>query len=129
MIDQQPVVDSEGDAEPMAWHGPPIPSGGVVGPGAEIAGAYVVGDGIIDGKVLAPVISGIGLGIGLVGTGLSPPLPISTEPRGIPEGVPRPGVEVDIAEDGVLLVEPVPHVATVVVPLGDGIPIVIPPPS
>jgi hypothetical protein len=75
------------------------------------------------------VISGIGLGIGLVGTGLSPPLPISTEPRGIPEGEPRPGVEVDIAEDAVLLVEPVPHVATVVVPLGDGIPIVIPPPS
>jgi hypothetical protein len=33
----------------MAWHGPPIPSGGVVGPGAEIAGAYVVGAAIIDG--------------------------------------------------------------------------------
>jgi hypothetical protein len=99
----------------------------VAGPGAEIAGTYVAGAAIVDG---APVTSGIGMTAGLSGNGLSPPLPVSTEPIGIPEGEPPPVVAVDIAaDDAVPLVELVSHGAVVVVPLGNGVPIVIPPPS
>jgi hypothetical protein len=98
--------------------------------GAEIIGGDAPRVGAIAGNALDPATSGIGLGIGLTGTGLSPPLLISTEPIGIPAAEPLPGDEVDIADDDAALpVALVSHVPDDAMPPGNGIPIVIPPPS
>jgi hypothetical protein len=70
------------------------------------------------------------LGTGPTGIGLSPPLLVSTDPNGIPAVEPLAGNPVDIADDeGALPVELVSHVPDVGVMPGNGIPIVIPPPS
>jgi hypothetical protein len=50
---------------------------------------------LIEGLTLDPATRGIGFDIGLTGAGLSPPLPISTEPIGIPAEEPRPGDAID----------------------------------
>jgi hypothetical protein len=85
---------------------------------------------------LIAVIGGIGvsamLGPGTTGIGLTPPLPISNEPNGIPARAAPPGVVGDVAaKDEALLPEvvlPVPDIA--VLPGMDApVPIPIPPPS
>jgi hypothetical protein len=85
---------------------------------------------LIEALTPDPATRGIGFDIGPTGTGLSPPLPISTEPIGIPTEEPRPGDTIDIADDDAAApVELVPHVPDVSVLPGNGIPIVNPPPS
>jgi hypothetical protein len=54
---------------------------------------------------------------------------VSTEPNGIPAGEIAPGDAIDIADDEAAAVELVPHVPDGGMLPGNGIPIVIPPPS
>jgi hypothetical protein len=99
---------------------------GPTAPGAAIMGGDEAGAAVIEGNAPDPEASGIGL----TGTGLRPPLPISTEPIGIPAVAPRPPDAVDIADDDTAPpAELVPHVPDVGMLPGNGIPIVIPPPS
>ena len=118
-------------AAPVAVsHGPAGSIAGVNVLGAETIGAGALVAGSIEENALGPETSGIGLGAGPTGIGLSPPLPISTEPKGIPAAEAPPGDAVDIADDTAApLVELVVHVPDAGVPPGSGIPIVIPPPS
>ncbi len=104
----------------------------------------IVGDTVVTGGNVPVVETGDdGTGVGLVvdsgndGTGgapigavLSPPLPISTEPNGIPARETPPGDEEDVAvDDDALLPETVPQ--EVVALPGNGVPVPIPnpPPS
>ena len=101
-------------------------------------------DGGVQGGVLAnagaegliAVIDGDGMigmmGAGTSGIGLTPPLPISNEPKGIPVRAAPPGVVGDVAaKDEALLPEVVPPVPDIaVLPGMDApVPIPIPPPS
>jgi len=102
--------------------------------------AFVVGGGqgsvpVIVGRV-GLAIDGIGLsatlGAGATSIGLTPPLPISKEPKGIPVRATPPGVVGDVAaKDEPLLLEVVPLVPDIeVLPDIDApAPIPIPPPS
>jgi hypothetical protein len=127
VIGQQPVGDEDDTVEPVATHGPPIPTAGVNALGAKTVGADEAGAGTTEGLGPDPMTSGMGLGIGLTGIGLRPALPVSKEPNGIPTGEAPPGDGVDIADDdAVPVVGLVPQFA--VLP-GSGIPIAIPPPS
>jgi hypothetical protein len=128
VIDQQPGEDDDIVA-PTVVHGPPISTDGENVLGGEIVGGDAAGAGIVGIKMPEPATSGIGLGTGPTGSGLSPPLPISTEPNGIPAGRAPPGDGVAIADDGAAAVELVPQVPEVAEPPGNGIPIAIPPPS
>jgi hypothetical protein len=102
--------------------------------------AFVVGGGqgsvpVIVGNVgLAIGGSGLGarLGIGATIIGLTPPLPISKEPKGIPVRGAPPGVVGDVAaKDEALLLEVAPLVPDIAVLPGIGAPFPIPnpPPS
>jgi hypothetical protein len=133
-FDQQPLEDVADDIDPdVVLHGtPPIPVSGANVVGAETMGGTKLVAGVIE--VLDPATGGIGFcigltAIGLTGMGLSPPLPISTEPSGIPAVDPGPADVVDVADDDAApAVELVPHAPDVGEP-GNGIPIVNPPPS
>jgi hypothetical protein len=99
-----PVEDID---EPVVEHGMPLP--------------------IVDGNGLA-IVDGNGLGVGTTGAALTPALPISVEPNGIPiRAAPPDGVATD---DGVLVLALVPHAPVAALPGKDApVPIVIPPPS
>jgi hypothetical protein len=87
------------------------------------------------------IVEGNGLGVGTSGAGLTPALPISTEPNGIPGRVAPPGDREGIAvDDGALLLALVPHVPDMAAPPDSDVPvpapivpvpapIAIPPPS
>jgi hypothetical protein len=99
--------------------------------------AVVVGGGqgsvpVIVGSVgLAIGAVGLGarLGIGATSIGLTPPLPTSKEPKGIPVRAPPPGVVGDVAAmDGALLLEVVPLVPDIAVPPDIDVPFPIPKP-
>jgi hypothetical protein len=84
------------------------------------------------GAALIPIVDGIGLGVGTIGAALTPPLPISTEPIGIPARETPPGDADDVtADDEALPLEVVPHVPDVdALPGNDPpVPAPIPPPS
>jgi hypothetical protein len=84
---------------------------------------------VVDGDAMVPIVDRDGLGTGTTTNGLTPALPISTEPIGIPARAPPAGDADDIAaDDEALLLEPVPQ--TAVLP-GDDVPVPtpIPPPS
>jgi hypothetical protein len=101
---QQPVedMDDEDGENPVVEHGMPL-----------------------------PVIEGFGLGVGTISNGLTPALPISTEPNGIPVRAAPPGEVGDVAvENEALLLELVPQVPEVAAPPGNvPVPTPIPPPS
>jgi hypothetical protein len=96
--------------------------GGVLGnAGAEGLIAVIDGDGMI----------GM-MGAGTTGIGLTPALPISKEPNGIPVRAPPPGVVGDVAAtDEALLPAVVPQGPDIVVLPGSGdpVPMPVPPPS
>ena len=96
-----------------------MPTAGVNVLGSASIGEAAAGAVVIKGKALDPATGGIGP----TGTGLSPALLVSTEPNVIPAAI-------DIADDDA--VPPVELVSQVpdggMLP-GNGIPIVIPPPS
>jgi hypothetical protein len=126
MIGQQPPVVEVLPVAPIDWHGPAIPVVGMARLGNEIVGVI----GLAAGSMLDSESIGIGLGARPVGSGLSPPPPISTEPRGIPTREVPPGDVVDIVDDMVVApVELVSQVPDAGMPPVGGIPIVIPPPS
>ena len=78
-----------------------------------------------------PIVEGFGLGVGTTSNGLTPALPISTEPNGIPVRAAPPGDLGDVAaDDEALLLELVPHVPEVAAPPGNvPVPAPSPPPS
>ena len=78
---------------------------------------------------MVPIVDRDGLGTGTTTNGLTPALPISTEPIGIPARAPPAGDADDVAaDDEALLLEPVPQ--TAVLPGNDvPVPTPIPPPS
>jgi hypothetical protein len=77
-------------------------------------------------------VDGNGLGVATSGAALTPALPISREPNGIPAREPPPGEVGNVAadEEATPLV-PVPHVPVIAVLPGNDapVPIPIPPPS
>jgi hypothetical protein len=80
----------------------------------------VVGEtgGIVGANELGPTVLTVGktLGTGTAGVELTPRLPISKDPNGIPVREPPPGVlgEVDVgADDAARLLEPEPHIADI----------------
>jgi hypothetical protein len=77
------------------------------------------------------IVEGFGLGVGTTSNGLTPALPISTEPNGIPIRGAPPGEVGDVAaDDEALLLELVPHVPAVAAPPGNvPVPAPSPPPS
>jgi hypothetical protein len=133
-------VPGNPDAEELKFSGP-IPGVGesvVMGrPAAFVAGATQGGVLANAGEGgLAPIIGGIGLGRLGVGTtiiGLTPPLPISTEPKGIPVRARPPGVVGDVAakDEGLLLEVVLPLVPGIAVlpDIDAPFPIPNPPPS
>jgi hypothetical protein len=130
VIDQQPVEDDDDTVVPIAAHGPPTPTAGLNVLDAETTGGDAAGAVVIGEEALDPATSGMGLGTGLTGSGLSPELVVSTEPNGIPAGEAPPSDGVAIADDeAVPVVELVPQLAELAVLPGNGIPIAIPPPS
>jgi hypothetical protein len=73
--------------------------------------------GIVGGNELGPTVPTMGNTpvVGTAGAELTPRLPISIEPKGIPVGAPPPGVvgivDVDVGvDDDAMLVEPEPHI-------------------
>jgi hypothetical protein len=101
---QQPVEDMEDEEgeNPVVEHGMPL-----------------------------PIVEGFGLGAGTTSNGLTPALPISTDPNGIPVRAAPPGEVGDVAaDDEALLLELVPHVPEVAAPPGNvPVPAPSPPPS
>lgn len=83
----------------------------------DVAVGEVVGEavGIVGTNELGPTVPTTGntLGTGTAGAELTPRLPISKAPKGIPVRAPPPGVvgEVDVGlEDAAMLLEPDPHI-------------------
>ena len=78
-----------------------------------------------------PMVEGYGPGVGMTGAALTPALPISIEPSGIPARAAPPG-GVTIDGEGLLLVLVLlPHAPVVTVLPGSGalVPVPMPPPS
>ena len=106
-------------------------------PAAFVVGAVQGGVVAIPGaEGLIDVIGGIGLsatlGAGATTIGLTPPLPISKEPNGIPVRAAPPSVVGEVAPmDGALLLEAAPLVPDIAVLPGIDapLPIPMPPPS
>src|ERR1700731_28040 len=73
-----------------------------------------------------PIVEGFGLGVGTTSNGLTPALPISTEPNGIPVRAAPPGGAGDVAA---LLVELVPQASDIAALPGSDVPVPVPPPS
>jgi hypothetical protein len=102
---QQPVkdMDDEEGENPVVEHGMPL-----------------------------PIVEGFGLGVGTTSNGLTPALPISTEPNGIPVRAPPPGDVGDVAaDDEALLLELVPQAPDIAAPPANDVPapVPVPPPS
>jgi hypothetical protein len=86
---------------------------------------------VVEHGMPLPIVEGFGLGVGTTSNGLTPALPISTEPNGIPVRAAPPGEVGDVAaEDEALLLELGPHVPEVAAPPGNvPVPTPSPPPS
>jgi hypothetical protein len=86
---------------------------------------------VVEHGMPLPVVEGFGLGAGTISNGLTPALPISTEPNGIPVRAAAPGDVGDVAaDDEAPLLELVPHVPEVAAPPGNvPVPTPSPPPS
>ena len=100
----------------------------VVG-GAQGSVPVIVGS---EGLAIGAIGLGARLGIGATSIGLTPPLPTSKEPNGIPAGAAPPGVVGDVAAiDGALLLEVAPLVPGIAVlpDIDAPIPVPNPPPS
>jgi hypothetical protein len=84
---------------------------------------------VVEHGMPLPIVEGFGLGAGTISNGLTPVLPISREPNGIPVRA-APPVEVgDVAaDDEALLLELVPHVPEVAAPPGNDVPVPTPSP-
>jgi hypothetical protein len=96
---------------------PPMPPVAVHVEGLAVAGDTV---GIVGSNELGPTVPTMGNTpvVGTAGAELTPRLPISIEPNGIPVGAPPPGVvgivDVDVGvDDDAMLVEPEPHIPDV----------------
>jgi len=95
---------------------PMVPHAGLL----DVVVGEVVGEtvGIVGTSELGPIVLTVGntLGTGAAGVELTPRLPISKDPNGIPVRAPPPGVvgEVDVgADDAARLLEPEPHIPDV----------------
>jgi hypothetical protein len=88
-------------------------------------------DAVVEHGMPLPIVEGFGLGVGTTSNGLTPALPISTEPNGIPARGRPPGDADDVAaDDEALLLELVPHIPEVAAPPGNvPVPTPSPPPS
>jgi hypothetical protein len=86
---------------------------------------------VVEHGMPLPVIDGDGMGAGTTSNGLTPALPISTEPNGIRVRAAPPGEVGDVAADNeALLLELMPQVPDVAAPPGNvPVPTPIPPPS
>src|SRR6202040_3207409 len=86
---------------------------------------------VVEHGIPLPIVEGFGPGVGTTTNGLTPALPISTEPNGIPVRAAPPGEVGDVAaDDEALLLELVPHVPEVAAPPGNvPVPTPSPPPS
>ena len=84
---------------------------------------------VVEQGIPLPIVEGFGLGVGTTSNGLTPALPISTEPNGIPVRAAPPGEVGDVAaDDEALLLELVPHVPEVAAPPGNDVPVPTPSP-
>jgi hypothetical protein len=86
---------------------------------------------VVEHGVLLPIVDGNELGVGTTGIGLTPALPIATEPNGIPARETTPGdVDAVAADVETVLLELVPHTTdAVALPCNDvAVPNPIPPP-
>jgi hypothetical protein len=84
---------------------------------------------VVEQGMPLPIVEGFGLGVGTTSNGLTPALPISTEPNGIPVRAAPPGEVGDVAaDDEALLLELVPHVPEVAAPPGNDVPVPTPSP-
>jgi hypothetical protein len=82
-----------------------------------------------EGLAIGAIGLGARLGIGATSIGLTPPLPTSKEPNGIPVRAAPPGVVGDVAAmDGALLLEVVPLIPDIAVPTDVDAPFPIPKP-
>jgi hypothetical protein len=54
---------------------------------------------VVEHGMPLPIVVGFGMGAGTTSNGLTPALPISTEPNGIPVRAPPPGEVGDVAAD------------------------------
>src|SRR3977135_1769844 len=86
---------------------------------------------VVEHGMPLPIVEGFGLGVGTTSNGLTPALPISTEPNGSPvRGAPPGGGGDGAADEEALLLELVPHVPEVAAPPGNvPVPPASPPPS
>ena len=93
-------------------------------------GEYEEGENpVVEHGMPLPIVEGFGLGAGTISNGLTPALPISTEPNGIPVRAAPPGEVGDVAaDDEALLLELVPHVPEVASPPGNDVPVPTPSP-
>lgn len=121
----------------VGWLLPGRPGHDANAPVVEAAGANEVGD-VVEDSGDSPVegmavVTGSDVVADVVGgSGLTPPLPISNDPNGIPVRAPPPGVVGDVAAtDEALLLAVVPHGADMIVLPGSDVPVptAIPPPS
>jgi hypothetical protein len=84
-------------------------------------------DAVVEHGMPLPIVEGFGLGVGTTSNGLTPALPISTEPNGSPVRAAPPG---EVGDVEALLLELVPHVPEVAAPPGNvPVPTASPPPS
>jgi hypothetical protein len=84
---------------------------------------------VVEHGMPLPIVEGFGLGAGTISNGLTPALPISTEPNVIPVRAAPPGEVGDVAaDDEALLLELVPHVPEVASPPGNDVPVPTPSP-
>jgi hypothetical protein len=121
---QHPVWGVDVTTDP---HGFPVPSV-VSSTGAPTVAGGVPRVPVVDGIGLSvPNVDGNTLGVGTTTNGLTPALPISTEPSGIPVRATLPGAVDDIAAvDEALPLGLAPQITPL---LGNEVPIPIPPPS
>jgi len=84
---------------------------------------------VVEHGMPLPIVEGFGLGAGTISNGLTPALPISTEPNGIPVRAAPTGEVGDVAaDDEALLLELVPHVPEVAAPPDNDVPVPTPSP-
>ncbi len=84
---------------------------------------------VVEHGMPVPIVEGFALGAGTISNGLTPALPISMEPNGIPVRAAPPGEAGDVAaDDEALLLELVPHVPEVAAPPGNDVPVPTPSP-
>jgi hypothetical protein len=81
---------------------------------------------VVEHGMPLPIIEGFGLGVGTTSNGLTPALPISTEPNGIPVRGRPPG---DVGDVVALVLELVPQAPDIAALPGSDVPVPVPPPS